>query len=487
MKTTRPPGPATRAAVLPRGVKTYDLIAVGTGSATNLIDPFLRKNPDARVAIIDKDKPGGICLTRGCIPTKLLTTVADLVRAIERAGEFGIDARIDEVSFERIMARMHAHIDPDIESIGQGLSNHPQIDYFRTAAEFVAPYTLKVGGNRIQSKLFFLCAGSRPIIPTIDGIDKVPYHTTDTILDIKKRPSRLLIVGGGYIAAEFGHFFSAVGSTVTVIGRNAKFLPDEDPDVSALAAVELRKRLDLRTNQEAIRATQRGAEIELTTRDRSTGNESTVRGDLLLIAAGRTSNGNVLKPEAGGIETHGDGWIRVNDYLETNQPGIWAFGDCIGRYQFKHSANYESGIVFQNALFGGRVVPDYHSVPHAVFTDPEIAGVGMTEPEARAAYPVNDLLVGRYRYEDTAKGQALNVQDMFVKVIAHAGTRKILGAHIIGPQASVLVQEIVNVMNVPGGTFDAVTSHMHIHPALSEVVERAVGALRPVEATPHRH
>lgn len=465
------------------GVATaYDLIVIGTGSAMNLVGPFIRRNPKARIAVIDKDKPGGICLTRGCIPTKLLTTAADVVVNAQRAGEFGVDVEVRKVDFAAVMARMHRHIDPDIEGIRQGLSKDPNIDYFHEPAAFTAPYTLRVGSESIRSKTMLLCAGSKPLIPPIEGVEDVKYHTTDTILDLKDLPRRVLITGGGYIAAEFGHFFAAMGSDVTIIGRNPRFLAHEDEEISAIAANELGKRVKILTGTEVKAARRERRGVVLTCKPARGKQTTEVAGDLLLVASGRASNWDTLKPDKGGIKTDAKGWIQVDDFLETNQKGVWALGDCLGRYQFKHVANYESMVVYQNAFLGRRVKPDYHAVPRAVFTDPEIAGVGLTEAEARERHPPAELLVGRYRFMETAKGAALNAESGLAKVIVHAPTRAILGAHVIGPQASVLVQEVISVMNTPDRTFDPIVDGMHIHPALSEVVERAFGALRPVDA-----
>jgi len=199
----------------------------------------------------------------------------------------------------------------------------------------------------------------------------------------------------------------------------------------------------------------------------------------LLIASSRSSNSDILSPERAGIETDGRGWIKVNEYLETSQPNIWAFGDATGKYLFKHAANYESTVVYYNAVKGAKVKVDYHAVPHAVFTYPEIAGVGMRENEAIEKYGEGDVLLGFQRFEDTAKGSAMGVTDCFVKVICRREKMEILGAHIIGPHASILIQEIINLMYTEDRSAEPVMNGMHIHPALSEVIERAFGNLNP--------
>ena len=467
-------------------MKEYDLISIGTGSAMGIVDIMIRESPQIHVAVIDKDEPGGICLTRGCIPSKILSYPAELIRTIERAPEFGIDTDIRTIDFQKIMERMRSLVYPEINVIIEGLSRSKNIDYYQAAAEFIAPYTLKVGNETIRSKMIFLCTGSKPIIPPIKGLDKTEYHTSDTILKISRLPKSIAIVGGGYIAAEYGHFFSAMKSKVTIIGRNLQFIPEEEPEVSALAQRELREKLTILTHHE-VRETAKtpSGEKSLTTFDRATGRTTMVTADEIMIATGRGPNTDILHPEKAGIRTDANGWIIVNEYLETSQPNIWALGDADGIYPFKHVANYESKIVYYNAVLRRNVKADYHAVPHAVFTYPEISSVGMREKEAIEKFGKDKVLIGIQRYQDTAKGQAMNAKDYFVKVIVEQGTLKILGAHIIGPQASVLIQEIIDLMYTHEQSAEPIIRGMHIHPALSEVVERAFYSLMPPDQYHH--
>ena len=466
--------------------KEYDLIVIGTGSAMSILNPILQENPQTKLAVIDKDDPGGICLTRGCIPSKILLYPAELVRTVERMGEFGIDIDIKRISFETIMERMRSIIYRDIDMIRQGLSQSRKLDYYRAIAEFVAPYTLRVGDDTITSKMMFLCTGSKPIIPPIDGLEKVAYHTSDTILRISRLPESIAIVGGGYIAAEYGHFLSAMGSKVTVIGRNPQFLPEEEPEVSALAKRELGRHMTIITNHE-VREAEKTAmgKKRLIAINRENGEEMATTVDEILLAAGRGPNTDVLHPEKGGIETDERGWIVVNEYLETSQPNVWALGDADGRDPFKHKANYESLVVYNNAILKRRMKVDYHAVPHAVFTYPEIASVGVGKKDAIEKHGKDKVLIGIQRYQDTAKGEAMAIKDYFVKVIAEEGTMKILEAHIIGPYASVLIQEIINLMYTPEQSAWPIIRGMHIHPALSEVVEKAFHSLMPPEQYHH--
>ena len=209
-------------------MKTYDLISVGTGSAMNIVDLMTKQNPNIKVAVIDKDDPGGICLTRGCIPSKILLYPAELVRTIESADRFGIDADIKKVDFGKVMERMRLIIYEDINAIRKSLSKSKNIDYYSSVTEFLSPYTLKVGNEVITSKMIFLCTGSKPLVPPIDGLQETGYLTSDTILKLTRLPESIVIIGGGYIAAEYGHFLSPMGSKVTIVGRNPDLLLVQD-------------------------------------------------------------------------------------------------------------------------------------------------------------------------------------------------------------------------------------------------------------------
>jgi dihydrolipoamide dehydrogenase len=470
-------------------MKKYDLIVIGTGSAMNLVNPMIQMNPKMKVAVIDKDDPGGICLTRGCIPSKILLYPAEMVRTIESSKKFGIDVNIKKVDFGFVMERMRKLIYTDINRIRHGLTESPYIDYYPETASFIGPYTLQVGKEKLTSKQIFLCTGSKPSVPPIKGLNKVEFMTSKEVLQLKKLPPEVVILGGGYIAAEYGHFLSSMGSKVTIVGRNPQFLPQEEPEISALAKRELSKHMKIYTNHEVIEIKSGlGGKKKVIANIRDKNKKVAIETHNLILALGRVSNSDILHPEKSGIKTDKRGWILVNKYMQTSQPGIWAFGDATGKYLFKHVANYESQIVYYNAVLKKKVEVDYHAIPHAVFSHPEIAGVGMRQDEAVEKFGAENIMVGVQKYEDTAKGEAMAVKDYFVKVIVDKSNGRILGAHIIGPQASVLIQEIINLMYTKDQSIIPIQEGMHIHPALNEVVERAVGSLTPlVHQHEHQH
>jgi dihydrolipoamide dehydrogenase len=465
--------------------KEYDLVILGTGSAMNIVDSVLSRNPDASIAVIDKDTPGGICLTRGCIPSKILLYPAEIIRIIERAKEFGIEIDIKKIDFKKIMEMMRNYLNEEISNINQGLSHFSNIDYYREVASFIAPYILKVGEHILKSDKIFLCTGSKPFIPPIKHIRTVGYLTSDTILLAETLPRSILIVGGGYIAAEYGHFLSSMGSDVTIIGRNPQFLPQEEPEISIVAKRILAKNMKILVHHEVKEVKQTNQNKKLVAINRETDEKVVLEAEEILLAAGRIPNTDILHPEKGHINTDKKGWIIVDEYLQTSQANIWAMGDAIGVHLFKHVANYESYVVHQNAILRKREKINYQAIPHAVFTYPEIASVGLKEKDAIGKYGRDNVLIGFYRYEDTGKGIAMKVKDYFIKVVVERSTMRILGAHIIGPEASILIHEIINLMYTPTQSAQPILQGMHIHPSLSEVVERAFKSLMPLDKYHH--
>ena len=466
-------------------MKEYDIIAIGTGSAMNLISPILDQFPDIRVAVVESGPVGGICLTRGCIPSKMILYPAEIIETIKRAERFGITATIENIDFDKIMSSMRHTIGEDSQMITRGLEGSPNIDFYHTTGEFIGDYTLKVGEEQIQGKTILICSGSRPLIPPITGLKETGYLTSTSFLKMRERPASMAIIGGGYIAAEYGHFMASMGSEVTIVGRNQQFVPQEEPEVSQLLMERLSERMTIHNGVE-VKAVERAGDLKRIRGIRTgTGEEVVVDAEEILVASGRASYSNVLKPEKSGVKTDARGWIKVNAKMQTSKPDIWAFGDAIGKHLFKHVANMEAQVAFYNIFTDHEMEMDYHAVPSAVFTDPEVASVGMREAEAREEG--RRILVGKYLYENTAKGQAMGVKDCFVKVIVEKDTSRILGAHIIGPHASILIQEIINLMNTKDGNMDPINDGMHIHPALSEVVERALLNLVDPDAHNHHH
>jgi dihydrolipoamide dehydrogenase len=349
--------------------------------------------------------------------------------------------------------------------------------WFNQQGEFLSDYTMHVGGEEIRAEMVFIVSGTRVSIPPFKGLENVSYLTSDTVLQLEEQPESIIIIGGGYVGAEYAQFFSGIGTKTTILGRNVRLVPDEEPEVSDLLKKELGKRFEIHTNTEVIELKQKAGLKTVVARDRGDNTLKEFTAESLMIAAGRVPNSDILKPEKTGVEVDAQGFIKVNQYLETSKKNIWAFGDAIGKQLFKHVANFEAGIAWHNAVHDHKVAMDWSVAPHAVFTHPQIASVGLKESEAIDLG--HDVLVGKANYRDTAMGGAMGEPEGFVKVVVQNKTGKILGAHLIGPEASNLIQEITNAMSTGDRTYTPVARGMHIHPALCEVVQNAFGNLHP--------
>ncbi len=456
-------------------MKEYDVIIVGSGSGANLIEDALSHNKT--VALVDKGPVGGTCLNVGCIPTKLIVYPADRIMEIRESKKLGITAEVTGIDFSAIMERMRMSVKSSHDRIQEALDNAEDFDFYFGEAHFTGDYTLSVNDKTIKGKMIFLVSGARPRIPSIKGIESIEYLTNETALQLTKKPESMVIIGGGYIAVEFAHFFEAVGTRVTIIQRNTRLVPEEEPEISSLLQTALARRMTIHANTEAVDVRQTGKVTTVTARELHSGRQIEVTAEQILIAAGRKSNADVLMVKNSGIKTDERGYISVDDYFETSKKGIWAFGDAIGKKMFRHAANHEAELVWHNAVHGKKERMNYLTVPHAVFSWPEIASVGLTEEQAVKVIGREHLLVGRAQYTDVARGEAMIEREGFAKAIVHRKTGKIIGYHIIGPQASILIQEVVNAMAADGNLW-SVAKGIHIHPALSEVVLKPFAKLK---------
>jgi mycothione reductase len=456
-------------------IKTYDVIVIGSGSGGSLVDAALGQG--LSVALVDKGPLGGTCANVGCIPSKMLTVPADRIVEIREAGKMGIVADIRQVDFAGIMERMRRPREHTQRQMREALHHAHGLDFYEVEGHFTEAHTLQVGKQRIRGHRIFIVSGARPAIPTAPGLDQVDYLTNDTVFDLQERPDSMVIIGGGYIACELGHFFAAMGTEVTIVQRNERLVPEEEAEISQLLQRKMSDRMRILTSTEVVAVQQDHRGIVVISRDRRAGAPVQISGQRILVAAGRRSNADLLQVQNAGIETDPHGYIRANEYLETNVPDVWAFGDAIGKHMFKHTANREAVIAWHNSQHDHKVPMDYRAVPHAVFTCPQIASVGLTEAAARVNY---DILIGRARYDDVAYGMALVEEDGFAKAVVDAESEEILGFHIIGPHAAILIQEVVNAMTTGGPAVD-LGRGLHTHPALSELILGALNNLAPPE------
>ncbi len=464
-------------------MKEYGLIVIGSGAGMNVVDAALGLG--LKVAIVEEGPLGGTCLNRGCIPSKVLIHAADVIREAEEAAKIGVDLRVESVDFARLKKRMWDIVLTGRREMEHGVKHTPGVDLYQTIGSFVSDYTMQVGDETITAPRIVIASGARAQIPPIPGLDKVKYHTYRTIFDIEEKPESILIMGGGYIGCEFAHFFSSIGTKVTLIGRNPALLPHEEPETSLLVKKRLSQRVEVHTGTDVTRAESGNGRIALTIKDPAEKEPRTVESEQLLVAVGVRSNSDWLKPEKTGVRTDERGWILTNQYLETSKPNIYALGDALGRNMYRHTANYEASVVRNNLFNEQKMLLDLHAVPHAVFTSPQVGQVGMTEEEAKAQ---RKIMVGVSKYSDTAMGYAFGDDEAFVKVIVEYPSRKILGGTVVGPNASILIQQVVNMMSSDSQTYAPLVRAQVIHPTLSEALASAFGMLRPANfELEHRH
>ncbi|MET9588748.1 mycothione reductase [Streptomyces sp. NPDC006539] len=451
-------------------MRHYDLVVLGAGSG-NMV--FGNEFAHLRTAVVEPSRFGGTCLNRGCIPSKMLVVAADAVQNARSAARLGVDVTVAHADWKAVRDRVFHRIDP-LHAGALAYRRESGVDVYTEEGRFVAPKVLRVGDEQITADTFVVAVGCRPAVPDIPGLETVPFHTSDTIMRIDEAPISLAVIGGGFIAAEFGHVFDAFGADVTIVQRGPRLLMTEDEQVSArfteLAARRHRVILDAAVTS----VKRRGDGVALTVTCPE--GEQVVDAAMLLVCVGRRPNTDRLDATAGGLELDEHGHIVTDSAYRTSVPGVWALGDAVNHFQLKHVANVESRVVRHNVLHPEDLRTLTNRIaPHAVFTSPQIASVGLTEQEARRRRI--PCLVSVRNYSDTAYGWALEDTTSFVKVLANPADRTILGAHIIGPQAATLIQPLIEAMAL-GLTVDRVARDvLYIHPALTEAVEQALLAL----------
>ncbi|MFD2421365.1 mycothione reductase [Amycolatopsis pigmentata] len=450
----------------------YDLVIVGTGSGNSILDP---RFADWKTAIVEKGVFGGTCLNVGCIPTKMFVHTADLAATPSAASRFGVDEELTGVRWRDVRDRIFGRIDP-IAAGGReyrtGHQDNANVTVYEGEGRFTGHKELTVAlpgdSETITADRFVLAAGGRPIIPDIAGLDEVGYHTSDTIMRLDRLPRRLVIIGSGFVAAEFAHVFASFGVEVTLVARSGALLRHEDGDISTRFTELARQRFDVRLNRHTVRAHRGETGVVLAFEE-----GETVEADDVLIATGRRPNSDLLDVAATGISTMDTGHVVVDDYQETSVPGIYALGDLSSRHELKHVANHEARVVQHNLLHPAeRIRADHRFVPHAVFSSPQIASVGLTEEAARergVAY-----VTSKQDYAGIAYGWAMEDTSGFAKLLADPATGQLLGAHIIGPQAPTVIQPLIQAMSFGLDAHSMARGQYWIHPAMPELVENAL-------------
>lgn len=467
-------------------VTHYDIALIGSGSANSFPGPEF-----AGRSIVQIDRGvgpdhvfGGTCLNLGCIPTKMFVHTANLAHTPAESARFGVTEQLRHVDWPAIRDRIFGRIDPITAGGEQYRAEHEDnanLTLLRGTARFLDRRTLQVSGHdgserTISADTIVLGAGSRPVLPEIDGLAEARPHTSDTIMRIAQLPASLAILGSGVIAVEMAHIFASLGVEVTLIARSAQLLRAADADVSARLTEILGDRLRLETELSTTSVRRTGEGIEL--RGLRDGAEVTVQAEELLVAVGRRPNSDLLDVAAARIDTAEDGRVRVDEHQRVLGAGevlegLWAFGDLSSAEQLKHVANHEQRIVRHNILHPEQLRrSDTMPIPSGVFTHPQIAWVGLDEESARRSG--RRVKVAVQEYASIAYGWAMEDSTGFAKIIADAETTEILGAHLIGPEATTLVQLLIQAMSTGQTARDIATTQYWIHPAMPELIENAL-------------
>ena len=450
-------------------MKHYDVIVIGSGGGSKITRPAASLGK--RVAVIEKDKLGGTCLNRGCIPSKMLIHPADVVSEIKEASRFDIHVDpVIKVDFAKLVSRINQTIDDESNSIEPLYESNNLIDYYHGQAFFVDKKVISIKGELITAPLIIISVGVRPNIPDIDGLSDTPFWTSTEALRNTECPTSLLVIGGGYIAVELGYAYSQLGSDVTFLVRN-RMIGFEDKDVVDEFERVFSKHQTVSFGETINRVSYNNAQfcVETVTKE---GESLTRYVDQVLVATGIDSNSDTLNLGVTDIKADKKGFIQVNEYLETTEPGVYAFGDVIGRYLFRHTANYEGEYVFNRAVLKKDKKPIlYPPVPHALFTNPQVGGVGKTE--AQLIDEKVEYVKAIQQYKNSAMGMALLSDHGFVKVLFNKQTRCLEGVHIIGKEASNMVHMAIAFMKMKA-TVDDMMDTIFIHPAINEIFRNAI-------------
>lgn len=443
-------------------MKNYDCIVIGTGAGNIVLEAALDKG--LKCAQVEMGKFGGTCLTRGCIPTKVMITAADLVNDIKDSERIGINSKYLGVDWDKLSKRVWSKID-ESKDLYEYYLEKENLDVYRAKAEFIDNNTIRLipvdGGEEVEisGDKIFINVGGRTNIPDIEGLEEAGYITSETLFGEKypKNPyDSLIVIGGGPIGTEFAHVFSSFGSKVKIIQRNVRMLPKEDKEMSEQIKNDLIcQGIEIHLNKTTTKVEVKDGLKHVTIVDKSTGKEEVISAEEILVSPGIKSNADLLKLENTDIILDEKGWIKTNELLETSAKNVWAFGDINGRQQFRHKANYEAYILEHNLFLNDDNLEnwrwaDYSMVPSVTYTHPQVAHVGLNEESARkAGY---DFEVVKKLYSSVTMGYAMGYEpgdadDGFVKIIADKKTQSFLGVHIIGPKASMLIQPYINLMN----------------------------------------
>jgi pyruvate/2-oxoglutarate dehydrogenase complex dihydrolipoamide dehydrogenase (E3) component len=457
-------------------MQRYDAIVVGSGQAGNPLAHKLAEH-GWNTALIEKEHLGGTCINTGCTPTKTMVACAQVAHYARNAAKWGVRARDVSVDLARVIAMKDRVVGQFRSRMEQKVQERKNLTLYRGQARFLAPDQLVVADQTLQSNKIFINTGTRPAIPRIEGLDDVGYLTNATLMQANALPEHLLVLGGGYVGLEFGQMFRRFGSSVTVVHNGPQLLPREDADVVA----ELQKALESEgvrfvLNAETKRAERKNGQVTLTVATKS--GAETLAGAELLVATGRRPNSDELDLDKAGVKTDAKGFIKVNCRLETGVPGIWALGDVKGGPAFTHISYNDFQIVHANLIEGKNLSTDQRLVPYAVFTDPQLGRVGMTEKEARATG--RRLKIGAIPMAWVARAIERDETAGLMKLIVDAETDRILGAAILATEGGELVH-ILSTLMLASAPYTILKGAIFIHPTLAEGFWTLMENVTPVD------
>jgi dihydrolipoamide dehydrogenase len=453
----------------------YDAIVIGSGQAGN---PLSQKLADQgwTVALIEKENLGGTCVNTGCTPTKTMIASAQVAHYARHAANWGVQTGAVRVDLPGVVARKDRVVDQWRSGVDRKIAARKNLHLYRGTAQFLSAQRIRVNQEEIESERIFINTGARPAIPSLEGLDRIDYLTNVSILQLREQPAHLLVLGGGYIGLEFGQMFRRFGGDVTIVQRGDQLLPREDADVTQ----ELQKALENEGVRFLLRARptrvdKQNGQIAL--KVETNGKSETVRGSHLLVATGRRPNTDDLGLESTGVHLTPEGFVKVNGRLETNVPGIWALGDVKGGPAFTHISFNDYQILYANLIEGKNLTTDHRLVPYAVFTDPQLGRVGLTEKEARGAG--HKLKVGKIPMAWVARAIERDETAGLMKVVVDAETDQVLGAAILASEGGELVQILEFVM-LARAPYTLLKGAVYIHPTLAEGFWTLIEEVKPV-------
>ncbi len=471
-----------------RPMQRFDIIIIGSGSGNTILsDDYADKD----IALIDGGIFGGTCINVGCIPTKMYVYPAEVAQSAREAERLGVSAAVQDVRWRELRDRIFGRIDAISEgglAYRQSLEN---VTVYQEFARFTGPRTLTTAsGEELTADQIVIASGSHVTTPGVPGEDLPQVHTSDTVMRVDELPQRVVVVGGGFIAAEFAHIFHGLGSSVVQLNRSGRLLREHDAEIVERFTASAAEQWDLVLHQ-GIDAIVDNGDGTVTVRSLASGDGSAPAGevredvaDVVLLATGRRPATDLLDPAAGGLGVdERTQLLRVDEHQRVLSPegevvdGVWALGDICSPRQLKHVANHEARVVAHNLLHPEALLrSDHRFIPSAVFTHLQIASVGLTEDEARrwAAEHGTEIAVKSQEFGDVAYGWAMEERVGLCKLIADRSTGQLLGAHLIGESSSSLIQPLIQAMSFGLDVSSMARGQYWIHPALAEVVENAL-------------